>query len=88
VSDVLEPMLDPAGLSIPTADWQQTPLSVRLVVLTLLKRLAALEARLGQNSSNSSRPPSTDALSTRRQRWKKAAERRKPRAKPGHPDHP
>jgi transposase len=61
---------------------------VRLVVLTLLKRLEALEARVNQNSSNSSRPPSTDALATKRQRRMNAAERRKPGAKPGHPGHP
>lgn len=42
-------------ITIPTEDWHQTPLSVRLVLLTLLKRLEVLEARLTQNSSNSSR---------------------------------
>jgi transposase len=87
VSDMLDPMPPPEGLGIPVEDWQQTPLSVRLVVLTLLKRLEALEARLHQNSSNSSRPPSTDAPSTKRQRRTKAAERRKAGAKPGHPGH-
>jgi transposase len=62
--------------------------SVRLVVLILLKRLDALEARLHQDSSNSSRPPSTDAPLKRRQRRLPAADRRKPGAKPGHPGHP
>jgi transcriptional regulator with XRE-family HTH domain len=38
-------------------------LRVQRVVRTLLKRLEALEARLNQNSSNSSRSPSTDAPS-------------------------
>jgi hypothetical protein len=47
---------------MPAADWQQTPLCVWVVVGTLLQRLPALETRLHQNSSNSSRPPSTDAL--------------------------
>jgi transposase len=60
---------------------------VRLVVLTLLKRLEALEARVHQNSSNSSRPPSTDAPATKRQRRMPAAEHRKPGGKPGHPGH-
>jgi transposase len=87
VSDVLDPMSPPEGLGLPVEDWHQTPLSVRLVVLTLLKRLEALEAQLHQNSSNSSRPPSTDAPSTKRQRRTKAAERRKAGAKPGHPGH-
>ena len=77
----------PEGLEIPAADWQQTPLSVRLVVLTLLKRLDALEARLHQNSSNSSRPPATDVPSTKRQRRRNAAERRKPGGKSGHGGH-
>ena len=77
----------PEGRSIPVEDWHQTPLRVRLVVLTLLKRLAALESRLHQDSSNSSRPPSTDAPATKRQRRTKAAERRKAGAKPGHLGH-
>ena len=36
----------PMGLDIPPADWQQTPPSVQTLVLTLLKRLEAVEARL------------------------------------------
>jgi transposase len=88
VSDVHEPAALPEGLGIPAEDWQQTPQSVRLVVLTLLQRLEALETRLNQNSSNSSRPPSTDTPSTKRQRRVPAAERRKPGGKPGHPGHP
>ena len=87
MSDVLEPTALPEGLGIPAEDWQQTPRSVQLGVLTLLKRLETLEARLKQNSSNSSRPPSTDTPSTKRQRRRPAAERRKPRGKHGHPGH-
>lgn len=87
MSDVLDPTSLPEGLGIPAEDWQQTPRSVRLVVLTLLKRLEALEARMNQNSSHSSRLPSTDAPATKRQRRMNAAERRKPGAKPGHPGH-
>ena len=88
MSDVLDPAPLPEGCGIPAADWQQTPLSVRLVVLSLLKRLEALEARLHQDSSHSSRPPSTDASAKKRQRRRPAAERRKPGGKPGHPGHP
>ena len=88
MSDVLDPAPLPEGLGIPAEEWHQTPLSVRLVVLTLLKRVEALEARLHQNSSNSSRPPSTDAPATKRQRRLHAAERRKPGGKPGHRGHP
>jgi transposase len=87
VSDPLDPEPLPEGLTIPAADWQQTPLSVRLAVLTLLKRLEMLEARLHQNSSNSSRPPSTDVPLKKRQRRMPAADRRKSGAKPGHPGH-
>ena len=88
MSDVLDPTPLPEELGIPAEDWQQTPLSVRLVMRTLLKRLEAFEARLNQNSSNSSRPPSTDSPSKKHQRRMKAAERRKPGGTPGHPGHP
>jgi transposase len=88
VSDVLDPALLPAGLEIPTEDWHQTPVRVRLVLLTLLQRLETLEARLTQNSSNSSRPPSTDAPATKHQRRQPAAERRQPGGTRGHSGHP
>jgi transposase len=84
---LLDPVPLPDGLSIPAEDWHQTPSSVRRQVLCLLKRVDALEARLNQDSSNSSRPPSTDSPAKKRQRRTKAAERRKPGAKLGHPDH-
>jgi transposase len=77
----------PKELGIPAEDWHQTPLSVRVGLLPLLKRLEALEARLPKGSSNSRRPPSTDAPSTKRQRRTQTAERRKAGAKPGHPGH-
>jgi transposase len=72
---------------IPAEDWQQTPTSVRQQFLSLLKQVEALEARFNQNSSNSSRPPSTDSPAKKRQRRTQAAERRKPGAKRGHPGH-
>jgi transposase len=57
----------PAGLPLDTPSWGQTPLVVRHVVVHLLAviqqqegRIAALEARLSQNSRNSDRPPSSD----------------------------
>jgi transposase len=87
VSDVLDPAPFPEGVDIPAEDWQRTPLSMRVFVRTLLKRVAALETRLRQDSSNSSRPPSTDAPTTKRQRRRPAAERRKPGGKLGHPGH-
>ena len=84
---LLDPVPLPEGLGIPAEDWHQTPTSVRHQFLCLLKQVDALEARLNQDSSNSSRPPSTDSPSTKRKRRTKAAERRKPGAKPGHPGH-
>jgi hypothetical protein len=53
VSDRLDPVLLPDGLDIAAADWQQTPLHVRRVMLSLLTRLETLEARLHQDSSTS-----------------------------------
>lgn len=47
-----------------------------------------LEARLPQDSSNSSRPPFTDSPETKRHRQLQAAERRKSGGKRGHPGHP
>ena len=84
----LDPGPLPEGLGIPAADWHQTPTSVQQQFLSLLKRVEALEARVNQNSSNSSQPPSTDAPAKKRQRRMNAAERRKPGGKPGHPGHP
>jgi hypothetical protein len=84
VSDPDDPALLPEGLDLPAAEWQQTPLSTRLLVLTLLKRLEAFATRRHQNSSHSSRPPSTDSPATKRQRRMQAAERRQPGGKPGH----
>ena len=85
---LLDPAPLPDGLGIPAEDWHQTPASVRQHFLSLLKRVETLEARCNQNSSNSSRPPSTDSPSKKRARRTQAAERRKPGAKPGHPGHP
>ena len=57
----------PAGLAVDAASWEQTPLVVRQWVVQLLAviqqqhaRIAALEARVSQNSRNSDRPPSSD----------------------------
>ena len=60
----------PSDLNIPQADWEQTPVSVRAVVIalyyrvqqvdTLEKRIAELEEQVKLNSSNSSKPPSSD----------------------------
>jgi transposase len=72
--------------------WEQTPLVVRQVVVQLLAviqqqegRIAALEARLSQNSRNSDRPPSTDPLYEKRTAC--SGEHGRPGAKLGHPGH-
>lgn len=54
-------------------------------VEALTARVAELEARLAQNSSNSSRPPSSDAPGTPRQ--PKRSTGRRPGGQPGHKKH-
>ena len=54
-------------------------------VVELEARLAQLEARLQQNSSNSSRPPSSDPLHRRKPAAKPPPSGRKPGGQPGHP---
>jgi transposase len=69
------------------SDWQRTPTNVQDAFLALLNRVDTLEARLNRDSSNSSRPPSTDSTAKKREQRKPITERRKPGAKPGHPGH-
>lgn len=88
MSDGLDPAPLPEGLGLAAEDWQQTPTSVQQQFLSLLKRIEALEARLNRDSSNSSRPPSTDSPAKKHQRRTQVAERRKPGGKPGHAGHP
>jgi transposase len=61
-----EPNVVPS-LVVPHEDWEQTPASVRAlvsrqqeIIAQLVKRVEELEAKLGQNSQNSSRPPWSD----------------------------
>jgi transposase len=82
----------PAGLPLDAASWEQTPLVVRQVVVHLLAviqqqagRIAALEARLSQNSSNSDRPPSSDPPYANQP--VRSGGQGRPGAKPGHPGH-
>ena len=58
---------------IPTAA-QTTILSMHVELLHLQEELNELRARLGQNSSNSSKPPSLDPL------WQRAARKKKPKS--------
>ncbi len=82
----------PQDLPISEEDWQQTPPAVRAFILQqqellikLAKRVEELEARLGQNSQNSSRPPSSDSPYERDKRGSKGTG--KPGAKKGHKGH-
>jgi transposase len=61
-------------------------LAVRADLAGLQARVQELEARLGQNSSNSSRPPSADPPSTPK-RPPAPPTGRRPGAQPGHPAH-
>ena len=60
--------------------------SLRGAVATLEAKLRDLMARIGQNSRNSSRPPSTDPPSVPRRR-RREGPRRKPGGQPGHAGH-
>src|SRR5579885_3479485 len=75
--------------------WDQIPPDVRKAlrdvfdryeqrIAGLEKRVRELEARLGRNSTNSSRPPSTDAPAVKRAPPRPAAGRRRG-GQPGHP---
>ena len=77
----------------PETDWEQTPFAIRTLVLWLLqviaqltKRVEELEARLGKNSTNSDRSPSSDTPKDRAKRRSKGGGG-KPGAKKGHEGH-
>ena len=86
----------PPELPISSEDWARTPAAVQAVVLmlweevqmlrakvaTLEARVVTLEERLGQNSQNSSRPPSTDPPHLPKPQRKPSG--RKPGGQPGH----
>jgi transposase len=82
----------PAGLPPDAASWEQTLLMMRQLIVQLLAviqqqtaRIAALEARLSQNSRNSDRPPSSDPPCVT---WSSPSTTKgSPGAKPGHPGH-
>src|SRR3954464_12716688 len=47
-------------LPLPPAIWTATPCAAQALIVALQERVRELEARLGQTSANSSRPPSSD----------------------------
>jgi transposase len=76
----MDKLSPPAG--IPPEDWAATPASVRIVMLTLLERVARLEERINQTSRNSSQPPSSDPPSVVRPRREPSGH--KAGGQPGH----
>jgi transposase len=72
---------------IPRELWERTPPDVQAAVLALVqsfeRRVAALEARLGQDSSNSSKPPSSDPVHVKRRPPGRPSGRRRG-GQPGH----
>jgi len=75
-------------------DWAQTPLAVQAYVRTLRDEVAqlhdrveTLEARLQQNSTTSSRPPSADSPFKKPRQHTASTTPRKAGGKPGHPGH-
>src|SRR2546423_8997678 len=94
--DVMEPRSDPTNtiwpFPFPPQDWEQTPLAVQAYVRTLRDeveqlhdRVETLEARLTQNSTTSSRPPSSD--SPYKKPRQRATTPQKAGGKPGHLGH-
>jgi transposase len=89
----------PEWLSVDATSWEQTPLVVQQVVVHLRAiiqqqagqlrilegRIAALEARLQQRSSNSDRPPSSDP--PYETGTPSSGAQGRPGARPGHPGH-
>jgi transposase len=94
----MEPQSESANTVWPfpftTQDWEQTPSAVQAYLRTvrdalgqLQERVDTLEARLTQNSTTSSRPPSTDAPYKRPQQRTTSITPRKAGGKPGHQGH-
>src|SRR5215475_9948131 len=94
----MEALADPTNPLWPfpftPQEWAQTPLAVQAYVRTLrdeVKQLhdvvETLAARLQQNSTTSSRPPSSDSPYKKPRLRTTAATPRKAVGKPGHPGH-
>ena len=75
-------MSRPVSLPITEEDWNNTPPAVQTLVLALWEQISALREQVGQNSCNSSRPPSSDPPQTPKR--KRAPSGRKPGGQPGH----
>lgn len=75
---------------IPQELWAEVPPHVQAALLAVIgrleRRIADLEARLGQDSSNSSRPPSSDPIGVKRRPPRRPSGRRRG-GQPGHERH-
>jgi transposase len=60
--------MDLTELPLAPEIWAAAPSAAQALILTQCERIRELEARLGQNSSNSSRPPSSDPPQALRRR--------------------
>src|SRR5687767_6071242 len=68
---------------LPPEIWAATPCAAQALIVALQQRIRELEARLGQNSANSSHPPSADPPQTPA-RPKAPPSGRKRGGQPGH----
>src|SRR5262245_36116262 len=77
-----------ATAPIPQEVWDRTPPDVQAAVLAVVpsleRRVAALEARLGQDSSHSSKSPSTDPIHVQRRPPRRPSGKWRG-GQPGHP---
>jgi transposase len=94
----MEPLSEPTttvgSLPLTPQDWAQTPPAVQAYVRTLCDEVAqlhdrveTLEARLTQNSTTSSKPPSSDSPYKKPRRHTTSTGPRKAGGKPGHRGH-
>jgi transposase len=94
----MEPPSEPTNTVWPfpftPQDWMQTPLAVQAYVRALHDEVAqlhdrveTLEARLQQNSTTSSRPPSSDSPYKKPRQRPPTSPPRKAGGQPGHPGH-
>jgi hypothetical protein len=56
------PGMELTAQRLPPEIWAATPAAAQALIVALQARVRDLEARLGQTSANSSRPPSSDSL--------------------------